>query len=44
MNDCVWVKVKEDAGGGASAKTEYGDGSIRYDWRNCGEDIEVGVG
>lgn len=44
MDDGFGVELEEDAGGGAGAEAEDGEGSRRDDGREGGEDVEVGVG
>lgn len=44
VDDGFGVELEEDAGGGAGAEAEDGEGSRRDDGWEGGEDVEVGVG
>jgi len=44
VEDGVRVVVEEEAGGGAGAEAEEGDGTGGKDWRERGEDVEIGFG
>jgi len=44
VEDSVGVLVEEEAGGGAGAEAEEGNWAGGQDWRERGEDVEIGFG